>query len=80
MIKFEHHILENVALQGIRNVKKVFMRKEEAVVVDPEDALKGYVKQKEWLLDSEGINLSEVLQVRGPPCLLAGLTVGARLT
>lgn len=62
MIKFEHHILENVALQGIRNVTKVFMRKDETTIVDPEDPLKGYIKQKEWLLDSEGINLSEVLQ------------------
>ena len=67
MVKFEHHLLESVPLQGIRNVRKVFMRKEEATVVDPNDALQGYEKRKEWLLDSEGINLSEVLQVRMAP-------------
>ena len=64
MVKFEHHVLENVALQGIRNVTKVFMRKDETTVVDPADPLQGFIKQKEWLLDSEGINLSEVLQAK----------------
>jgi DNA-directed RNA polymerase II subunit RPB1 len=62
MVKFEHHLLENVALQGIRGVRKVFMRQEESVTVDHEDPLRGYVQHKEWLLDSEGINLAEVLQ------------------
>lgn len=62
MVKLEHHILENVALQGIRNVTKVFMRKDEANAVIARDPLLGYEKQGEWLLDSEGINLAEVLQ------------------
>jgi hypothetical protein len=69
MMKFEHHVLETVSLQGIKHVTKVFMRKEEATVVDPDEPLNGFVKQKEWLLDSEGINLPEVLQAR--PCLPA---------
>lgn len=62
MVKFEHHLLDNVALQGIRSVRKVFMRQEEATVVHPDDPLLGFKRQKEWLLDSEGINLAEVLQ------------------
>lgn len=62
MVKFEHHLLENVALQGIRNVRKVFMRQEESTIPNPTDALLGYERRKEWLLDSEGINLAEVLQ------------------
>ena len=33
MVKFEHHLLDNVSLQGIRNVRKVFMRQEETTVV-----------------------------------------------
>lgn len=62
MVKFEHHLLENVALQGIRNVRKVFMRQEESTIPNPQDSLLGYERRKEWLLDSEGINLAEVLQ------------------
>lgn len=61
MVKFEHHLLGNVSLQGIRNVRKVFMRQEETTVVK-ENVLDGYERKKEWLLDSEGINLAEVLQ------------------
>jgi DNA-directed RNA polymerase II subunit RPB1 len=61
MVKFEHHILENVALQGIRNVTKVFMRKDESTAVDRSNFMNGYQKRSEWLLDSEGINLAEVL-------------------
>lgn len=61
MVKFEHHLLDNVSLQGIRNVRKVFMRQEETTVVK-ENVLDGYERKKEWLLDSEGINLAEVLQ------------------
>ena len=62
MVKFEHHLLENVALQGIRNVRKVFMRQEESTIPNEDDPLTGYERRKEWLLDSEGINLAEVLQ------------------
>ena len=61
MVKFEHHLLDNVSLQGIRNVRKVFMRQEETTVVK-DNVLEGYERRKEWLLDSEGINLAEVLQ------------------
>ena len=43
------------------------MRKEEAVAADAEDPLRGYAKGSEWLLDSEGIALASVLQVR-PAC------------
>jgi DNA-directed RNA polymerase II subunit RPB1 len=68
MVKFEHHLLDNVALQGIRNVRKVFMRQEEATVVDPDYPLDGFQRKKEWLLDSEGINLAEVLQADNVDC------------
>ena len=61
MVKFEHHLLDNVSLQGIRNVRKVFMRQEETTVVKG-DVIEGSERRKEWLLDSEGINLAEVLQ------------------
>jgi len=52
-----------VALQGIPNIRKVFIREAKRVVPD-EVAPDGYANDTEWMLDTEGVNL---LEARAPP-------------
>ena len=48
-----------VALQGIPDIHKVSLR-ESKRIVPSSDAPDGYTNDSEWVLDTEGVNLSEV--------------------
>ena len=54
-----------MALQGIPNIRKVFIREAKRVVPD-EAAPDGYANDTEWMLDTEGVNLLEARARRGP--------------
>jgi hypothetical protein len=58
--KIEGTLLSQVALQGVADIKKVFIRETERLVPDAA-AQGGYAKESEWMLDTEGVNLLEVL-------------------
>ena len=58
--KIEDTLLSQVALQGVTDIKKVFIRETERLVPDAQ-AQGGYAKEAEWMLDTEGVNLLEVL-------------------
>jgi hypothetical protein len=53
-----------VALQGIPDIRKVFIREAKRIVPD-QSAPDGYTNDSEWMLDTEGVNLLQVL-LRGP--------------
>eukprot|EP00180_Rhodochaete_pulchella_P001454 Plantae.Rhodophyta-Rhodochaete_pulchella.ctg227.p1 GENE.Plantae.Rhodophyta-Rhodochaete_pulchella.ctg227~~Plantae.Rhodophyta-Rhodochaete_pulchella.ctg227.p1 ORF type:complete len:1671 (-),score=231.97 Plantae.Rhodophyta-Rhodochaete_pulchella.ctg227:2291-6790(-) len=61
--RIENSLFTNVRLGGVTNIKKVFMRQTNKVLVDPETG--GYVddpsKVMEWVLDTEGVNLIAVM-------------------
>ena len=48
-----------VALQGIPDIRKVFIREAKRTVPD-EAAPDGYANDTEWMLDTEGVNLLQV--------------------
>ena len=56
--KIEVHLLNKLILQGIQGIRKVALRDIKRTF--PTD--KGYTTENEWMLDTEGINLIEVLQ------------------
>jgi DNA-directed RNA polymerase II subunit RPB1 len=58
--KIEGTLLTQVALQGVPSIKKVFIRETDRLVPDAA-AAGGYASEKEWMLDTEGVNLLEVL-------------------
>ncbi|KAK9843436.1 hypothetical protein WJX81_002541 [Elliptochloris bilobata] len=58
--KIEATMLTQVALQGIPGIRKVFIREAKRVIPD-EAAPDGYANETEWMLDTEGVNLLEVL-------------------
>jgi DNA-directed RNA polymerase II subunit RPB1 len=55
---FQEHILDNIILRGVKNIKQVIPRK----LVDNLDLEDGvYVKNEIWILDTVGTNLLDIL-------------------
>ena len=62
--RLEQNYLRDLKLQGVENIRKVFIRQEKRtrVILPPpgSEALPYYKQEEEWLLDTEGVNLMEV--------------------
>jgi DNA-directed RNA polymerase beta' subunit len=56
--KIENTLLSVMKLRGVERIRKVYMREVETRVVDD---VVGVTKRKEWLLDTEGVNLLAVM-------------------
>ena len=57
--RLEAQMLDNLALRGIADIKKVFIREANVMGVDPRT--ESFGKTSEWQLDTEGVNLLEVM-------------------
>ncbi|EOA91424.1 uncharacterized protein SETTUDRAFT_177979 [Exserohilum turcica Et28A] len=68
MRKLEKHLLDDVTLRGVRGVERAFIR-EHIVTVEREDRALLHSKSndlcKEWVLDTTGTALAEVLAIEG---------------
>ena len=60
--KIENTMLENITLRGVENIERVVMMKYDRKVPS---ATGEYEKVPEWVLESDGVNLAEVMQVPG---------------
>ena len=49
--------LMDMPLRGVQNIKKVFLRQTKKVV----NTVDGYHNEDEWMLDTEGVNMAEVM-------------------
>ncbi|BDA48126.1 probable DNA-directed RNA polymerase II subunit RPB1 [Coccomyxa sp. Obi] len=58
--KIEATMLSQVALQGIPDIRKVSIREAQRIAPD-QSAPEGYSNDSEWVLDTEGVNLQEVM-------------------
>lgn len=59
MKKLDQSYLRDLKLQGVQKIRKVFLREADRITPDPK-APTGYKKEKEWMLDTEGVNLIQV--------------------
>ena len=64
--KMEHQLLNEVSLKGIPGIKKVYMREEN--VSRYNEGVGKFEKSKEWILDTDGINMSQILSTSGVNC------------
>eukprot|EP00449_Zooxanthella_nutricula_P049003 CAMPEP_0198601680 /NCGR_PEP_ID=MMETSP1462-20131121/149819_1 /TAXON_ID=1333877 /ORGANISM="Brandtodinium nutriculum, Strain RCC3387" /LENGTH=1832 /DNA_ID=CAMNT_0044333415 /DNA_START=69 /DNA_END=5564 /DNA_ORIENTATION=+ len=55
----EANILKEMSLKGIIGIKKVFMREE--TIAAYSDAAGKFERTKEWVLDTDGVNMEEVM-------------------
>ncbi|QLQ79140.1 hypothetical protein HG537_0B04880 [Torulaspora globosa] len=60
--KIENTMLENITLRGVENIERVVMMKYDRKVPS---ATGEYQKVPEWVLETDGVNLSEVMTVPG---------------
>ena len=58
--RLEKNMLSTLCLRGVEDVKKVFMREEKRIVWDDE---KGFGRESQWVLETDGTNLMAVLGV-----------------
>ncbi|GMF99192.1 unnamed protein product [[Candida] boidinii] len=58
----EAEMLENITLRGIDGISRVFMMQYDRTYVDGEG---DFSKEKEWVLETDGINLADVITVDG---------------
>ncbi|EGG15801.1 RNA polymerase II largest subunit [Cavenderia fasciculata] len=57
--RVESMMLSQMVLCGIPNIKKVFMRNDDRSMINPDTG--AYYTKKEWVLDTDGVNLLEVM-------------------
>lgn len=68
MRKLEKHLLDDVTLRGVRGVERAFIRSDSKVIELPDKSLffkKEDDRCKEWVLDTTGTALADVLAVEG---------------
>ncbi|KAF2637425.1 putative DNA-dependent RNA polymerase II largest subunit [Massarina eburnea CBS 473.64] len=68
MRKLEKHLLDDVSLRGVRGIERAFIRKDSRLVTLPDGSLlnkKEDERCEEWVLDTNGIALAEVLTIEG---------------
>ncbi|QIW98058.1 hypothetical protein AMS68_003576 [Peltaster fructicola] len=66
--RLENHMLDTVSLRGVSGIRRVYVTFEERLRVTDDGTLvksKNDPECKEWYLDTDGINLKEVLTVPG---------------
>jgi DNA-directed RNA polymerase II subunit RPB1 len=57
--RLEGQMLSNLALRGIPDIKKVFIREANTMGLDPDTET--FAKKSEWMLDTDGVNLLQVM-------------------
>jgi len=57
----EANILKEMTLKGLIGIKKVFMREDTTSAYD--EAKGKFERSKEWVLDTDGVNMEEVMQI-----------------
>jgi DNA-directed RNA polymerase II subunit RPB1 len=66
--QLSEHMLDNVVLRGVSGVRRVFVSKDQRMVEQANGKLikdNKHSECEEWLLDTDGINLKEVLAIEG---------------
>jgi len=68
MRKLEKHLLDDVSLRGVRGIERAFIRPDYKIVTKADDSL--FLKRdseecEEWILDTTGTALGEVLAAEG---------------
>ncbi|KAG6853308.1 DNA-directed RNA polymerase II subunit rpb1 [Blastosporella zonata] len=58
----ETTMLNSVSLRGVKGVKRVFLMEQDKVIVDTQGSIE---KEKEWVLETDGVNLKTVMCIDG---------------
>jgi len=62
--QLENTMLNSVSLRGVKGIKRVFLTKQDSVVVSSDGSIR-VEKEKEWVLETDGVNLKTVMCIDG---------------
>lgn len=62
--RLENTMLNSVSLRGVKGVKRVFLMEQDKVMVTPEGSIESG-REKEWVLETDGVNLKTVMCIEG---------------
>ncbi|KAF8737375.1 hypothetical protein AX14_012969 [Amanita brunnescens Koide BX004] len=62
--QLENTMLNSVSLRGVKGIKRVFLTEQDKVVVAPDGSIRTDY-EKEWVLETDGVNLKTVMCVEG---------------
>ncbi|CEL60015.1 DNA-directed RNA polymerase II subunit A [Rhizoctonia solani AG-1 IB] len=62
--QIEHNMLDSVTLRGVKGIRRVFMVEHDKPMIDAAGELQPR-SAKEWVLETDGVNLKSVLSVDG---------------
>ncbi|TFK71732.1 beta and beta-prime subunits of DNA dependent RNA-polymerase [Pluteus cervinus] len=62
--QLENTMLNSVSLRGVEGIKRVFLSQQDKILVD-EDGSITTGKEKEWVLETDGVNLKAVMAIEG---------------
>ena len=62
--QLENTMLDSVSLRGVKGIERIFLQEHDRVVITPEGSIKGR-NEKEWVLETDGVNLKAVMCIEG---------------
>ena len=62
--QLENTMLNSVSLRGVKDIKRVFLMEHDKIVVDKDGAIQAR-QEKEWVLETDGVNLKTVMCIPG---------------
>lgn len=62
--QLENTMLNSVSLRGVKGIKRVFLTEQDKVGITPEGTIESG-KEKEWVLETDGVNLKTVMCIEG---------------
>ncbi|TFK57734.1 beta and beta-prime subunits of DNA dependent RNA-polymerase [Heliocybe sulcata] len=62
--QLENTMLNGVSLRGVKDIERVFLLEHDKVVITPEGSIEAK-QEKEWVLETDGVNLKTVMCVDG---------------
>ena len=62
--QLENTMLDSVSLRGVKGIERVFLQEHDKVVITAEGSIKGR-DEKEWVLETDGVNLQTVMCIEG---------------
>lgn len=62
--QLENTMLNSVSLRGVKGIKRVFLTRQDAVRIDEDGGIR-VEKEKDWVLETDGVNLKTVMCIDG---------------
>ena len=63
--QLENTMLNSVSLRGVPGIERVFLLEHDRIIITPDGGIEARGGEKEWVLETDGVNLKAVMTVDG---------------